>query len=370
MSTHPPPRALAASLLLALALPLAAQSTGATTSPDVPGMVRQLKRAELPREQKEQLVANLLAAGDDGARQLFNEVRLQFRSLRSKYDSARKKHLEAFAKAAPRAVQRKRRGNEKRIDELRDTIRGVTRSPELTKDLIKTTADPALAELEQLLTVTVAEVLESNPKLEAESEAVVELVDELLWLYDVRERAAEALGRSETGRRYLDRYEPPQDPGDDPARLLEARELAALLAIPMTSRDAKVLERNREAASRIEASEAEGILILNRMRLLIGLGALAIDVKLCTAARGHSQDMKRLGFFDHTSPVEGKRSPSARAALAGTSGGAENIARGAKTAAGAIRMWWYSPGHHKNMMGGHGRIGLGREAEFWTQMFG
>ena len=38
----------------------------------------------------------------------------------------------------------------------------------------------------------------------------------------------------------------------------------------------------------------------------------------------------------------------------------ENIAAGQDTGEGAIHAWWHSPGHHKNMLGGHGRVGLGR----------
>jgi uncharacterized protein YkwD len=32
--------------------------------------------------------------------------------------------------------------------------------------------------------------------------------------------------------------------------------------------------------------------------------------------------------------------------------------------------WWHSPGHLKNMMGSHGRVGLGNFQKTWTQMFG
>ncbi len=96
----------------------------------------------------------------------------------------------------------------------------------------------------------------------------------------------------------------------------------------------------------------------------------SIDVKLCTASRGHSEDMKKHRFFSHTSPVPGKRSFSQRAALAGSSASSENIARGARTGERVIMQWWYSPGHHRNMLGGASRIGLGHHAGFWTQMFG
>ena len=74
--------------------------------------------------------------------------------------------------------------------------------------------------------------------------------------------------------------------------------------------------------------------------------------------------------FAHESPVEGKRTPWDRAARFGTSASGENIAGGQTTGAGANLGWWYSPGHHKNMLGGFGRVGLGRSGELWTQMFG
>ena len=121
---------------------------------------------------------------------------------------------------------------------------------------------------------------------------------------------------------------------------------------------------------RIDPEEAAGIRDLNRIRLLLGLNVVAIDVKLCRAARDHSHDMRTKKFFSHTSPVPGKATPAARARRMGTSANAENIAAGTKTGPGANRMWWHSPGHFKNLLAGHRRIGLGRDEKTWTQMFG
>ena len=101
-----------------------------------------------------------------------------------------------------------------------------------------------------------------------------------------------------------------------------------------------------------------------------GLATLRIDAKLGNAARDHSVDMRTQNFFSHDSPVDGKRTPWDRAARAGTSAGAENIAAGHDTGKSAIRGWWYSPGHHKNMLGNHARTGLGRSEGLWTQLFG
>jgi uncharacterized protein YkwD len=135
----------------------------------------------------------------------------------------------------------------------------------------------------------------------------------------------------------------------------------------------RVMEDNLKAARKAELPENEriGIEDLNLMRLLVGQSALRIDLKLCEAARGHSEDMKTLGFFAHNSPVPGKSTPSARAAKAGTSGGGENIFMGSTSPLGANMGWFYSPGHHKNMFNpGYHRIGLGNYGVHWTQMFG
>ena len=38
--------------------------------------------------------------------------------------------------------------------------------------------------------------------------------------------------------------------------------------------------------------------------------------------------------------------------------------------AAANQMWWHSPGHHKNVLGNHTRVGLGRSGKYWTELFG
>jgi uncharacterized protein YkwD len=127
---------------------------------------------------------------------------------------------------------------------------------------------------------------------------------------------------------------------------------------------------NAQIAAQLDPEEAAGIQMLNMTRLTLGMNPLAIDTALCDAARDHSNDMAVNNFFSHESPLPGKRTPSERAARFNTKGDGENIANGAKTGADAIRMWWYSPGHHKNLLADYRRIGLGRSGTHWTQMFG
>ena len=147
-------------------------------------------------------------------------------------------------------------------------------------------------------------------------------------------------------------------------------ETLAFAAEIMPERDRATLKANALLFEDLKPGEGDGIRDINILRIRAGIGALRVDVKLCKAGRGHSQDMVEHSFFAHASPVDGKRTPSDRASLAGTSGGAENIAAGMDSGPGAIRAWWYSPGHHRNMMGNHGRTGLGRFESHWTQMFG
>ncbi len=143
-----------------------------------------------------------------------------------------------------------------------------------------------------------------------------------------------------------------------------------LLAMPLSARGRRALEANELLRADSDAEEFAGTTALNRLRFLLGLSLLRIDEKLTAAARDHSTDMVTLGFFDHSSPVAGKHTPWERAARFGTSANAENIAAGHGTGPSAVRGWWYSPGHHRNMLGNHARTGLGRHRETWTQMFG
>ncbi len=113
---------------------------------------------------------------------------------------------------------------------------------------------------------------------------------------------------------------------------------------------------NARLAEKLDPEEARAILALNLARNLLGLPALAIDLRLCEAAREHSQDMERLKFFSHESPVPGKKSFGDRAKLAGTTASAENIYAGAKSGKSAHAGWFHSPGHHKNQMGNSSRV--------------
>ena len=140
-------------------------------------------------------------------------------------------------------------------------------------------------------------------------------------------------------------------------------------------RDCRAIEAYNERLAReaeLTRGELENVTAVNAYREALGLLPLEIDVRLVKAARGHSGEMARLGYFSHDSPTPGRTSYTDRMRLEGSvGGGGENILRGAQTGHEAFWLWFESPGHHKNMAAADFQsIGVGQHGEHWTQNFG
>jgi uncharacterized protein YkwD len=312
----------------------------------------EFKRAQ-SADERAGIAAGLLGLGADGGRRLHAIARADFLQRLPKYSAG-------FQRAAADVLGQRAAGGDPaaEIAALRQTIREVAARAELTKEVIVEKSDPALARLEALLVVSAADVFAAQPPLAVQRA-------ELLQLAAWAERAAAIVPEKDRGKL------PPLPSAVAAAGELDAAdELAALLAGPLTPADRQVLAGNAALARDLDPEEARGIQRLNQIRILVGLPAQAIDLGLVKACRLHSEDMATKGFFDHESPVAGRETPWKRAQAAGTSAGAENIAAGTESGVEAIRMWWHSPGHHKNMVGGHQRTGLGRSERHWTQLFG
>jgi uncharacterized protein YkwD len=342
------------SIMLAAVAPLGSSGEdAAVASPSAEARRLQGAWKRAAADERRELAVQFLTLGADGGRRLHAIARGEFLQLLPRYTSAYQRSAakvlrDRLGKADPTAE----------IATLRKTIRDVAAAADLTKEMIEQTSDPALARLEELLVVTPAEVLAADEGL-AVSRA------ELLMLADWAERAADLVPETERGKLG------PLPARDETAAELDAADaLAAVLALPLSPGDRQTLAANVALARQLDPEEARGIQRLNQIRVLAGLPAQVIDLKLVAACRVHSTDMGERGFFAHESPVSGRETPWKRAEAAGTSAGAENIAAGTATGVGAIQMWWHSPGHHKNMLGGQKRTGLGRFEQHWTQLFG
>jgi uncharacterized protein YkwD len=210
---------------------------------------------------------------------------------------------------------------------------------------------PAIERLEKNLLPDPKEILASDPALAKSRE-------EILFRLELCDRLAKTA--------YLTVDTSPRE------QMESLENSGAGLAAIASGNDRRVLADNETIAAKekVPSEEAEGIRDANRLRVLAGLPALALDPKLCLASRIHSEDMVKGGFFAHDSPVPGRKTPWDRAAAAGTSASAENIAAGHATGAAANRAWFHSPGHFINLFGNSRRIGLGKHENHWTQMFG
>jgi hypothetical protein len=129
-----------------------------------------------------------------------------------------------------------------------------------------------------------------------------------------------------------------------------------------------------ELLTSADAEELACMNATNAYRLQMGVPLLEMDERLVRAARKHSQEMKELGYFEHSSPRPENGNPGIRCSHEGYRGyGGENIA-GAGDGVGAFDGWYHSSGHHRNMLGGHRQFGVGRggdyPGELFTQDFG
>ena len=106
------------------------------------------------------------------------------------------------------------------------------------------------------------------------------------------------------------------------------------------------------------SSYAQAVLdYTNQERTQRGLAPLQMNTSLNAAAQGHSQEMLDLGYFSHTSPTAGRRTPSDRLRAVGVSPSflAENIFQCSGYSADqvarlAVENWMQSPGHRRNML--------------------
>lgn len=343
----------------------------------VAAALRVLRDRRASDEDRATAMDELLTLGCAGPEALARELELELTRLRRVNGRAEARVLARFAKVAPKVAEaRLDRAALADVAAQRRVVLDNAADSALSKETIHSASDPAYARLEELLNVSTNQVFDAD---EALFEQWVTLLDELdreLALHERWAAAQRALAAQPAGERSAARLRAPERPERDAAAVLAEGARLAELATPMSERDRATFTANvalvtaGEFAAEFDAEEARGIHALNRRRVLLGLPAQRIDPKLCRACRTHSRDMVEGGFFAHDSPVAGRETPWKRAAEAGTSASAENIAAGASTGPDTILQWWYSPGHHRNMLGGGDRTGLGRFESHWTQLFG
>lgn len=140
--------------------------------------------------------------------------------------------------------------------------------------------------------------------------------------------------------------------------------VAGALGFPGAASARGCADAHASVAAAGTAGQAHAVLCLvNHARVSHGLRRLRASAALARAARAHSGDMVRRGYFDHRSP--GGSDPLRRARRAGWRGVAlgETIAYGGGglgTAAVTVRGWLDSPPHRHILLAPNLReIGIG-----------
>jgi uncharacterized protein YkwD len=109
---------------------------------------------------------------------------------------------------------------------------------------------------------------------------------------------------------------------------------------------------------------------INAHRQRRGCAPLVWSDAAARAARLHSADMARRGYFSHTSPEGSQPWDRARAQGLAFSRAAENIAMTQAGARDAVRMWIGSAGHRANIENcALTHTGVGVAGAYWTQIF-
>ncbi len=326
-------------------------ATAAARKREAKRLISRFRRAKTDPATRESLVEQVLVLGPEAVELLCQQVERELHPQIARY-------RELYYRQAVKLVsQRAAQVDLVEVARLRQAVLALRERPDLTKEMIEQIADPALQRLNQLLLLPPEAVCQSAPKLNEMREPLMQLG--VLW-----ERCARY-----QYEQLPEEIKPKRPPSF--AEYLEGEEsLATGLALPMDPTTRQVFSANARLAARLDPEEARAILALNITRALLGLKPLAIDPRLCAAARDHSSDMHNLKFFSHQSPVPGKTSFTDRARRFGTTASGENIAAGYRNGEAVHRGWFHSPGHHKNQMANHKRVGVGRVGNYYTQLFG
>nr|WP_317359284.1 CAP domain-containing protein [uncultured Tyzzerella sp.] len=127
---------------------------------------------------------------------------------------------------------------------------------------------------------------------------------------------------------------------------------------------------NDNNLSSISPVEQEVVRLVNIERQKAGLAPLKIDTKLSNVARLKSEDMKKKGYFSHTSPTYGSPFDMLKQFNITYKTAGENIAKGQKTAQSVVDAWMNSEGHRRNILSkSFTHIGVGESSKHWTQLF-
>lgn len=138
---------------------------------------------------------------------------------------------------------------------------------------------------------------------------------------------------------------------------------------PYYEKNKQVQKKNHNRTKFLSSKEQQVIELINQYREAFGLRRLVIHPDLVEAAKTHNQEMKKMDYFAHHSPVPDRRTVRERLKQVGfrSEVAGENIAYGRFSPEAILREWQFSPAHHKNLLkSNYHLIGAGKKGPFWT----
>ena len=316
-----------------------------TTTPagkkvDLQRLVINFRQAAGDVEKRKAAADKLLEAGPRGAKILRSIIASDLPRRTAAYKKA------FYNKARGIGLAKLRSTDSRQTQAWREQFKSLG---SITKESLKAKAGAAMDGLYNALVPKREKVLESSKALAARRE-------EIVALDSIGARSRTLPGAKSTAAVL-------------PKTLEQQEKLISLMCTYMPEAGRKSIEADLKQFGRMDFEEWHGFVHLNVIRMLLGLRPMRIDLKLSAAAKDHSRDMSKHKFFSHQSPVTGKKTPWDRATRQGTSCSGECIAAG-RSGPGAIRAWFFSPGHHRLIMSKASRVGIGGHGGKWTLMTG
>ncbi|WP_250278662.1 CAP domain-containing protein [[Clostridium] colinum] len=139
---------------------------------------------------------------------------------------------------------------------------------------------------------------------------------------------------------------------------------------PLPEKPNQSVEDDNNLNSSVSNVEQEVVRLVNIERQKAGLAPLKMDTQLSKVARLKSEDMKKKGYFSHTSPTYGSPFDMLKQFNITYKTAGENIAKGQRTAQQVVDAWMNSEGHRRNILSkSFTHIGVGNTSNYWTQLF-
>jgi uncharacterized protein YkwD len=202
----------------------------------------------------------------------------------------------------------------------------------------------------------------------AGSSSVVQLLDAVQWVAEIRRDLLFCDGRTAEVSK-LPMTEVLQTEGVPEVLLQFVREMEPTIALREFHRQVTLANSAMRWARPEQVQYAN---ILNARRVAVGLPPFILSERLSAASGQHSEEMVKMGYFAHESPVPENKTPADRARNAKFEGNSkgECITNGPGSAQASHESWWYSDGHRLILYGGGNCQGIAKFGKMWTFMTG